>query len=214
MCIRDSNILVVTISSKLSMFYSSALTARQILNDESPGTNIEVIDSQTVAAAEGLIVLAAARAVAWGKKFDEVVAIANHIRERVKFIGLLETIRFVYRTGRIPKVASELGSMLSIKPILTGSNGSIRLAAAARNKQNGVVKMLRMMSSEVSHTEPVHVAVMHADALEQAEKLKEKIAVEFNCAEIFVTDFSPMMGYATGPGTLALAYYKEDGLDN
>ncbi len=211
---RFNNILVVTISSKLSMFYSSALTARQILNDESPGTNIEVIDSQTVAAAEGLIVLAAARAVAWGKKFDEVVAIANHIRERVKFIGLLETIRFVYRTGRIPKVASELGSMLSIKPILTGSNGSIRLAAAARNKQNGVVKMLRMMSSEVSHTEPVHVAVMHADALEQAEKLKEKIAVEFNCAEIFVTDFSPMMGYATGPGTLALAYYKEDGLDN
>ena len=206
------NILVVTISSKLSMFYSSAVAARQIFTEESPQTNIEIIDSHTVAAAEGLIVLAAARAIAAGKDFAEVVAIANSIKERVKFIGLLETIRFVYRTGRIPKVASEIGSMLSIKPILTGSNGSIRLAGAARKKQNGVIKMLRMMDSEVSHTEPVHVAVMHADALEQAKNLKDRISAEFNCVEIFITDFSPMMGYATGPGTLALAYYKEDGL--
>ena len=211
---RFSGILVVTISSKLSMFYSSALAARQIFLEESPETNIEVIDSHTVAAAEGLIVLAAARAVAAGKDFPEVVAIANSIKERVKFIGLLETIRFVYRTGRIPKVASEVGSMLSIKPILTGSNGSIRLAGAARNKQNGITKMLRMMAGEVSNTEPVHIAVMHADALEQAKELRDKIAGEYNCVEIFITDFSPMMGYATGPGTLALAYYKEDGLDS
>ncbi len=210
----SSHILVVTISSKLSMFYSSALAARQILSEESPGITVEVIDSKTVAAAEGLIVLAAARAAAAGKQFAEVVAIANSVKERVKFIGLLETIRFVYRTGRIPKVASELGSMLSIKPILTGANGNIRLAAAARNKQNGVTKMLRMMSSEVRNTEPVHVAVMHADAPAEAVKLKEKVAAEFNCTEIFITDFSPIMGYATGPGTLAVAYYKEDGIDS
>jgi fatty acid-binding protein DegV len=50
---------------------------------------------------------------------------------------------------------------------------------------------------------------MHADALEEAEKLKEKVAAEFNCVEIFITDLSPVMGYATGRGTLALAYYKE-----
>lgn len=208
---RVRNILVVTISSKLSTFYSSALAAKQVLKEESPETVIEVMDSQTVAAAEGLIVLAAARAVTEGKPFPEVVAIAKWVKERVKFIGLLETIRFVYRTGRIPKVASELGSMLSIKPVLTGSNGSIRLAGAARNKQNGIKKMLRMMSADVK-VEPVHVAVMHADALGEAKRLKEMVAAEFNCREIYITDFSPIMGYATGPGTLALAYYKENGL--
>ncbi|MCJ7515791.1 MAG: DegV family protein [Dehalococcoidia bacterium] len=207
------NVLVVTISSKLSMFYSSALAAKEIFKEESPETVVEVLDSQTAAAAEGLIVLAAARAVTEGKPFPEVVAIAKGVKDRVKFIGLLETIRFVYRTGRIPKVASEIGSMLSIKPVLTGSNGNIRLAAAARNKQNGVKKMLRMMRSDAGKVEPVHVAVMHADALSEARELKEKVAAEFNCVEIFITDFSPIMGYATGPGTLALAYYKEDGFD-
>jgi fatty acid-binding protein DegV len=103
--------------------------------------------------------------------------------------------------------------MLNIKPILTGSNGHIRFAAAARNKQNGVRKMLRIMRGDISNSQPVHVAIMHADALEEAKKLKERIAADYNCVEIFITDFSPIMGYATGRGTLALAYYKEDRFD-
>lgn len=211
---RVQNILVVTISSKLSAFYSSALSARKIFQQERPDVVIEVVDSETVAAAEGLIVLAAARSVDEGKPFSEIVAIAIRVKKRVKFIGLLETIRYVYRTGRIPKVASEIGSMLSIKPILTGASGQIHFAGAARSKQNGIKKMLRMMSSHVSNVDRVHVAVMHAESIEEAKKLKAVIAGEFNCVEIFITDFSPIMGYATGPGTLAIAYYKGDEVDN
>ncbi|MCJ7828693.1 MAG: DegV family protein [Dehalococcoidia bacterium] len=207
------SILVVTISSKLSMFYTSAQNAKEIFKEKSPQTVIEVLDSETVAAAEGLIALAAARAAAEDKPFDEVVAIAKKVKERVKFVGLLETIRHVYRTGRMPRVASEIGSMLSIKPVLTGSNGRINFAAAARTKQSGVEKMLQIMRKHVADSEPVHVAVMHADALEEAQELEERIAAEFNCVGIFITDFSPIMGYATGPGTLALAYYKEDRFD-
>jgi DegV family protein with EDD domain len=207
------NILVVTISSKLSMFYTSAQNAKEIFKEKSPQTVIEVLDSETVAAAEGLIALAAARATAEGRSFDEVIAIARKVKGRVKFIGLLETIRHVYRTGRMPKLASDIGSMLSIKPILTGSNGRINFAAAARTKQSGIEKMIQIIRKHVVDSEPVHVAVMHADALEEAQELKERIAAEFNCVEIFITDFSPVMGYATGPGTLALAYYKEDRID-
>ena len=203
-------ILVVTISSKLSMFYNSAQAAKEIFKEESSQTDIEVLDSETVAAAEGLIALAAARTAAEGKPFDEVVAIVKKVKDRVKLIGLLETIRYVYRTGRMPKVASEIGSMFSIKPILTGSNGRINFAAAARTKQSGVEKMLQIMKNHIGSSEPVHVAVMHAVALEEAQKLKERIAAEFNCVEIFITDFSPIMGYATGRGTLALAYYRDD----
>jgi len=206
------NILVVTISSRLSAFYSSAVNAKEIFKDESPQTAIKVLDSKTVAAAEGLIALAAARTAAGGRPFNDVVAEASKVKERVRFIGLLETIRFVYRTGRIPRIASEIGSQLNIKPILTGSNGNIRITAAARNKQNGINKMLSMMKRDIGDSQPVHVAVMHADALEEAKRLEEKIAADYNCLEIFITDFSPVMGYATGRGTLALAYYKEDSI--
>lgn len=202
------SILVITLSSKLSMFYNSARNAKELIKDELPQTAIEVLDSGTAAAAEGLIALAAARAAAEGKTFEEVIAIAQKVISRVQFLGLLETIRHVYRTGRIPKLASQIGSILSIKPILTGSSGLIHIAAISRTRQRGIEKMLRIMKNHLQDSEPIYAAVMHADALEEAEKLRQRIAAEFNCVELFITDFSPIMGYATGKGTLALAYYK------
>jgi len=202
------NILVITISSKLTVFYNSARAAKEIVQKELPSTVIEVLDSETAAAAEGLIALAAARAAKEGKTFEEVMAIARKVKEGVRFLGLLETIRHVYRTGRIPKLASQIGSLLSLKPILTGGDGVIRFAGAARTKQSGIERMLNMMRKQAGRSEPIHVAIMHADAAEEAQRLKERIVAEFNCAELFVTDFSPIMAYATGRGTLALAFYK------
>jgi DegV family protein with EDD domain len=202
------NILVITISSKLSMFYESARAAKEIVEKKLPSTVIEILDSETAAAAEGLIALAASRAANEGKAFQEVKAIAKKVKERVRFLGLLETIRHVYRTGRIPKLASQIGSLVSLKPILTGANGVIRFAGAARTKRGGIEKMLSMMRKQTGHSRQIHVAVMHADAAEEAQMLRERIAAEFNCAELFVTDFTPIMAYATGRGTLALAYYK------
>lgn len=203
-------VVVVTLSSKLSMFYTSALLAKNIIAEKMPGLKIEVVDSRTAAAAEGLIALAAARAAEQGKSFKEVVEVAEKVKEKVRFIGLLETIRYVYRTGRVPKVASELGSVLAVKPLLVSSDGAIHFAGMARSRQSGIERMLKMMKDGLEGSRAVHAAVMHAASPEEAEKLKERIGKEFNCVELFVTDFSPVMGYATGKGTLALAYYGED----
>ncbi len=201
-------ILVVTLSSKLSMCCSSAQTAKEIAKEQLPQITVEVLDSETVTAAEGFIALAAARVAAEGKAFTEVITTAQKVKERVKFIILLETTRHVYRTGRIPKIASQIGSVLPVKPILTVSDGLVRFATASRTKSNGVEKMLRMMKEQVGTSGPIHVAVMHADVLKEAQELKERIGKEFNCAELFITDFSPVMGYATGRGTLGFAFYK------
>jgi DegV family protein with EDD domain len=202
------NILVITISSKISMFYESARAAKEMVEKELRSAVIEIIDSETAAAAEGLIALAAARAAKEGKTFKEVKAVARKVKERVRFLGVLETIKHVYRTGRIPKLASQIGSLISLKPILTGANGMIRFAGAARTKRSGIEKMLSMMRKQIGHSGQIHVAVMHADAVEEAQMLRERIAAEFNCAELFVTDFTPIMACATGKGTVALAYYK------
>ena len=56
----------------------------------------------------------------------------------------------------------------------------------------------------------MRVAVMHAYALDEAERLKERVAAEFNCIELWLAEFSPVMGYACGTGTVGLAFYTED----
>ncbi len=205
---QTKSILCVTLSAKLSGVYNGVLEARERLKTEFPQTSIEVLDSQMATAAEGFVVLAAARAAEEGKSLAEVVEAAEEMRDKVTFLALLDTIRHVYRTGRIPKIAAQAGSMLNIKPILTSSSGLICFIGAVRSRERGIERLLKIMRDKVGQN-PVHVAVMHAYARDEGEKLKERISSEFNCAELWITEFSPVMGYATGTGTLGLAFYKE-----
>lgn len=203
------NILCVTLSSKLSTGYDMARMAQEQARTELPRTTIEVLDSQTVTAAEGFVALAAAQAAAEGKSMAEVVKVAEVLVNKVTFLILLDTIRYVYRTGRIPKVASSIGSALNVKPILTSSSGLVRFKGIARSREHGVASILKTMRENVGRN-PVHVAVMHAYCPDEADSLKERITAEFNCVEIFVTEFTPVMGYATGTGTLGFAFYQDD----
>jgi len=175
---------------------------------ELPRTTIEVLDSQTATPGEGFVAMAAARAAAEGKDLAEVLSTAEEIKDRVNVFVFLDTIRHVYRSGRIPKVASQIGSVLNIKPILTVS-GKVNFTGAVRNRKHGIDRILRMMKEKVGKS-PVHAAVMHAYALDEAEKLKERISSEFNCVELWLAEFSPVMGYACGTGTVGIAFYTEE----
>src|SRR3990172_1045591 len=203
---KAKNILCITLSSGLSTGYNAALLAKEQAEAELPDVKIEVMDSRNATAAEGFIALAAARAAAEGKNMAEVAAAAERVKARVTFIVYLDTMKHVYRTGRVPKIASQLGSALNIKPILTISDGLMHLKGIARNREQGVSRILHAMREKVGQ-KPAHIAVMHADVPDEAERLKARVAAEFNCAELWITEFSPVMGYATGKGTLGFAFY-------
>lgn len=206
---QTRDILCVTLSAKLSAIYDVACMAKNQAKTELPQTSIEVLDSQTATAAEGFIALAAARAASTGKSLAEVVKATEEIRDRVSLIAVMDTVRYVYRSGRIPKIAARAGSMLNIRPIFTISSGVVHTVGIVRNKERGITRLLKIIRGKVGQS-PVHMAVMHAYALDEAEKLKEQVLSEFNCQEIWLTEFSPIMGYACGTGTLGVAFYKDD----
>jgi DegV family protein with EDD domain len=154
------------------------------------------------------VALAAARAAEEGKDLAGVLKAAQEMRDKVDLIAYIDTIRHVYRSGRIPKVAAIAGSMLNIKPMFTFSSGTPHFLGAVRNRERGLERLLEKMK-EATGDKLVHVAVMHVYAEEQAKILTEKVSSEFNCAELWMTEFSPLMGYTCGAGTLGLAFYPE-----
>ncbi len=188
--------------------YHAACEAADLAKTELPNTLIEVIDSYSATPSEGMVALAAARAAAEGKDLPEVRRIAQETRDKVSVVIYLDTIRHVYRSGRIPKIASQIGSVLNIKPILTVS-GVVHFTGMVRNRKQGFERVLQMMRDKVGNS-PVHVSVTHAYALEEAEKLRKRVAAEFNCVELWLSEFSPVMGYACGTGTVGVAFYPED----
>ena len=201
-------IACITVSSKLSTLYNMASVARKQAQEELAGVAIEVVDSATAAAGETLIVLAAARAATGGGGLAEVVTVAETVKSRVTTIGVFETIRHVYRTGRVPKFASQMLSALNIRPMFAIS-GVVHITSVDTNRGRGVRRLVARMRDGVG-TSPVHVAISHANVPDEGERLKEQISSEFNCVELVLTDFSPIMGYATGEGTMVIAFYCEE----
>lgn len=200
------DILFISVSSKLSTAINMANVAKEHIRQEFPETRIEVLDSYSAVAGQGLIVMAAAKLAAEGKGFDQVLEVAQLVKERVRVLLVFETIRHVYRTGRIPQVASRIGSMLGVKPIVNILDGRVRFIGVSRTKQGGVNRILKMMQKEVGQ-KPANVAVMNADVPEEGQRLKERVAAQFNCQELITSEFSPIIGYATGRGVLGVAYY-------
>jgi DegV family protein with EDD domain len=202
-------ILCITLSSKLSSMYTTARLAKREMEEKSPPLFIELLDSRNAAVGEGLIVSAAAAAAAAGKSLPEVTQIARAVSDKIEFFAVLETIRYVYRTGRIPKLTARFGSLLNIRPIFIISEGAVKVIGITMDQEHGISRILKQMREQVQ-SKPVHVGVAHADALKAGERLKELICARFNCVEIWLTDFSPVMAYATGIGVLAVAYYTDN----
>jgi len=96
------------------------------------------MDSWTATAAEGFIAIAAAKAAEGGKSLAEVTKAADEMRGKVNALVLIDTIRYVYRSGRVPKIASQVGSMLNIRPLLSVSGGVNFIGVARKSGKTGL----------------------------------------------------------------------------
>ena len=169
---------------------------------------VRVLDSKSATMAEGFIALAAARAARAGADLDAVVAAAEEVRPKVRFFAFLETLDYLRRGGRVGVTAALMGNAIQLKPIIHVVDGQIVPLARPRTRHKATQTMLDIMSSDVAGR-PVRAAVLHADSLDDAEDLRERVNDQFDCLELYVTELTPVMGTHTGPGLLGLAYHVE-----
>ncbi|MFQ6122857.1 MAG: DegV family protein [Dehalococcoidales bacterium] len=207
---RAPNILCITISSHFSASFNSAQLAMEMAKTALPNTVIEVLECGTAAAGQGLAALAAAKAADSGRNLNEVVETAKNTMERVNLFATLDTLRYLARGGRVPQAAALVNSLLGIKPIFSLNHGEAHTVALPRTIPSAMKRILKTMEQKVVKGQPFHVAVMHADALDKAVVLRNRISSQFDCAELFITEFTPVMGVHTGPGLVGVAFYSGD----
>ena len=202
------SVLCVTLASNLSAAYDAARVAKDLAQSESPNTDIRVFDSKSAAGSQALIALAAARAAARGDSLDEVESAAEHVASRVRLLAFLETLKFIHKGGRVPRIAVWATQLLDIKPVLQFAGGRVGIIARPRSRRRAFDRLLRSARADLAGKR-AHVNVMHADADEEAALLLATIGSEFDCRELFLTQFHPFMGAHTGPGLVAVAYWAE-----
>jgi len=202
------SIACIVVSQSLSGTYDSALKAKELVQAERPDLNIEVINSKTATGALGFIVLEAARAAKAGKSLAEVVELVNSLIPKVKYLVALDTLKYLIKGGRAPKVAM-IGDLLQVKPILTNNNetGMVEPASRARGKRKTMLKLVDMVQNYTDTTKPLHAMVHYTDNQEDGEQLKEVLTSKYNCAELYMTEYTPVIAAHTGP-VLALSFYS------
>ena len=207
---RADGIVCITESSKFSGMFNSARLAVEMAKEELPGVAVEVLECSSAAAGQGLVALAAARAAASGKNLAGVVEVVKELMHRVHLFAALDTLHYLVKGGRVPQAAALVNSILGIKPVFSVNGGEAHTVALPRSTKSAMKRVLKLMTKKVGKGQPVHAAVMHADALEQARVLRDQISSRFNCVELFITEFTPVMGVHTGPGVIGAAFYSED----
>ncbi|MFC1984556.1 DegV family protein [Chloroflexota bacterium] len=196
---ETDQILVITISSKLSGIYEVALQSMGLMKKK---CSVEVIDSQVAAMAEGLLVISAAKVARTGVNFDDVKDIVRHNIPRVNLIGAFDTLEYLQRGGRIGKAQAFLGSMLKINPVIGLKDGEVIPIAKTRSRGKAIDHLYNLA---MSYSRIEDMAIEYAANLDEAEVLAERLSPKFSRERIYFSRVGPAIGTHTGPSLIILS---------
>jgi DegV family protein with EDD domain len=200
----NDGVVVLTIASSMSATYQAALLA-----GDAVGGPVRVVDTATAGGAEALVVLAAANAAANGATLDEVERAARHVIERVRLVASVPTLDHLVRSGRVPGLAGWAGNRLGINPLFEFRGGKVRRLRPALSRDAALDRIVSLAQrSRVPHAR-LHVAALHALAVDVAHDLLARVTAGETPATAFVGEFGPVMVVHTGPGLAGLAWWWE-----
>jgi len=191
-------IISIHISSKLSGTMQVAETARQSV---AKPERIELVDSQATSVAIGFVVMEAVEAARAGAKLAEVKAAAESAVQRTQVWFMLDTLEYVRRGGRIGRARAYLGTLLRVKPILSFREGEVYPEERVRTRARGLERIIQWA---VRHQKVKRAVVAHATTLDEAESIRERLAMAFPNVKVHVVRFGPVIGTHGGPGTIGV----------
>jgi len=197
-------VLALTISSKLSGTWNSAMGALEML----PGAPISVVDSLCTSLAMYMLVESALERIAAGATRQEVAAHLEELKGRLKILFVVDTLEYLAKGGRIGNARAFMGTLIKIKPLLLLENGAIEPCEQVRSKGKALARMLELVEQKVAgQGAQAHVAIAHGMALDEALAFRKEVVARLGCAEPPVSEVGTVLGAHLGPGVVAIAAY-------
>ena len=212
---RSETVLCITLSSKLSGGFNSALQAREML-DKKEKERIFIIDSLNVTVGEGLVDLRVAELIQEGKKIGEVLEELKKIIERTHLFGMLGDPKWTEAGGRLShSLAVLLKQMqkIGMRPLIGLKEGELKPVALKMQAKDVPTALFKELEKETERLrrdgKKIRVAIGHADNQKEAEKLRELIERNLKRIEIaFLNLIDPVIGIHTGPDTLVCTWFE------
>ena len=207
--------VVLTVASRVSGVWNAARLA-----SATAGVPMSVVDTETAAGAQALVVLAAAHAAASGASRPDVEVAARDAIEGVRLLAVVDGLDYLVRSGRVPGAAGWAGRMLGLQPLFEFRRGSARRLRPATSREAALARILTHWRRSRTQAVPggrLHVAGLHAAAETDAEvlvkRVKDELAPDAPVTEL-ILEFSPVMVAHTGPGLVGLAWWWQSNSRN
>jgi len=198
--------IVVVVSGKMSGTLNSAVVAADDGAGHRAPLKVHMWDSLNAAMGAGWQAIAAAEMAHAGQDSATILAELAAIRGRMSTTTTPATLRNLMASGRAPRLKGSIGELLDIKPVLAMVDGTLDPVGQARGRRKALAAVVDRTVEAVGDR-PARVAVGHANALEEAERLAETIRGRMNVAELVITEIGPVLATLAGPGIIAVCAY-------
>ncbi len=197
---RDADAIVsIHLPTRVSGTCNAAIQGIEIAK---PECEVHVVDSFTVSVGLGIIATAAARVAKAGASLAEVLEESKKAISQTQIRGLLDTLHYLLKGGRITKAKALVGTLLKVKPILKMRDGEIIQAGMARSYASGIEQLFEFVRSYPRLKE---VAIAHSTVPDEAAMLKKRIVSIIDEERIQMSRLGAGLGVHGGPGTLIVA---------
>lgn len=204
--------IYIAFSSGLSGTYQTSVIVRDMLKEEYPEMDLDIVDSKAASLGFGLLVYQAAKmAKAGGSKEDILEMLDFHINH-MEHIFTVDDIETLFRGGRVSRTQAFVGGLLNIKPVLDiPEDGTLRPIEKVRGRKKVLGRMMEIMEERGGSAGlgDQLIGISHGDDLDNALKLKGMIEEAYGCNDFIINTIGSAIGAHSGPGTIALFFLNK-----
>jgi DegV family protein with EDD domain len=183
---------------------SGSFQAASIAAANCPEGRIALVDSQLASIATGIPVIEGAIAARKGASLAEVASLVEHLCRNTRVFFAVDTLEYLYRNGRIGRASHLLGSLLSMKPVLTLQDGLVVAYDKVRGRRKALSRMTEALKESFPGARRLRLGVAHAQAQDDLQTMLELLRDAFGEQDVLISDVGAVIGTHTGPGTMAV----------
>jgi len=199
-----SEVLSIHCASPLSGTVQTAQSAA----DQFDG-KVTVVDSLYISRGLAFQVLEASKLAKLGKSIKEILHRIEEVCQHTRLFVVVDTLENLIKGGRIGKGRALIGSLLHIKPIAALKDGMYSPVANVRNYSQVIKHLVKNFKEDVDGKHIKGIGLAHADGLELATRLKERLQELYENLEIKILETTPIVSTHTGPGAIGFTYFAE-----
>ncbi|MDF2613003.1 MAG: fatty acid-binding protein DegV [Clostridia bacterium] len=204
------DVIYIGFSSVLSGCVNSARLAAEEVKEEINSASITIIDSKSASLGLGLLVYYASEFIKQGKSTEFIVKWIEDTKLKVNHWFTVEDLNHLYRGGRVSKTAATIGTILSIKPIMTvNDEGKLIPVSKAKGRKKSLNALIEKIKENIVNPEEQTVFISHGDCKEELTGLIQEINEILKVKNIIVNPIGAAIGSHAGPGTVAVFFLGE-----